>query len=145
MCVYLFIFMLITECEQIFKLDFDHWRVRHFYAIFMSNHTERFCGNSVDAGILWVKKKNQHKKQYFIIYYKFKERQQQKKMPSIKWNVSFWFELFIWTFFFLSICFFSRDMIPVIPSSGIESNFSRLFNHGNYTHASYATEDVYST
>ncbi|XP_031641211.1 protein sine oculis [Contarinia nasturtii] len=37
------------------------------------------------------------------------------------------------------------DMIPVIPSSGIDSNFSRLFTHGNYPHASYANEDVYST
>lgn len=40
--------------------------------------------------------------------------------------------------------FSSRDMIPVIPSSGIDSNFSRLFTHGNYPHASYANDDIYS-
>lgn len=36
-----------------------------------------------------------------------------------------------------------RDMIPVIPGSGMESNFSQLFSH-SYSNT-YTQEDVYST
>lgn len=48
--------------------------------------------------------------------------------------------------FFLLLINQNREMIPVIPvSSGLDNNFSRLFNHNNYGHGGYAAETVYTT